>query len=703
MNKKGLYLLIAGLVIFGGAALLYVFWDRDEDKISPMVALETYDQSLLHAIMEMMGKPFDQLSTDEKMKALTRIVREGKEIPRIAAMRKLSEFAGEAAVMQTIISGIDDSIAGVAEEAIHVIHEKNIREATGALEAMIQRVSSAADATMPYSDITSLAVFGKMEQGDVKFDFKEYQQRFMSFSDSLVSEINLFLPKGADYYLSLPNFDNTWRDFESSALVEKFTEQPAYKDLADFEPTKDFFAMKELVDQKLSFLSKYLTPDRIFRDDLKFARYPSGKLLVTFAGKNLEIAQEVFSVLKSGKDGRQASEKNILGEKVTTVHVGRKIRMSFAQVGDYFILSDSPALLERSIITFKEKRQASITALPEFQQSYKELDPTGKTRFMYLFCKPTRMLKISGTANSSRYLKKIALDALQHLSGDSDASTKFTHEQPAAPERFTALLRTIPHSIIGFSVSKDWSSLDYWRYITAVKMQSSSALDSLKAGAGIDIGSDVLGKLDRGAFLAYAGVRYGADYESNVSATQFVIGVSSATPQMLVDPLTRVYTYLFRNPVQQEKYNGYDVFASQERAQNTDDEADTTNVTIEKLRDLPISPAFAIVDQSILLGMNATVLKHFIDAYKGGKPQYFSEKGFPKEVQELGVLRTGAFLDNFYSFLRRYSRRTTSFTDVQIEERLKPLISLLKANLSINGWAKEIQTIYHGQCTIDLK
>lgn len=704
MKTKRLPIIIGGICVLIIAGLIYFFRETDENKISRVVSIDSYESSLMNEIHERTGKLFDRLTESEKIQVLSNLSHLGTEHHRCAAVRKLISYAGISIADAAIIHGLNDSSSAVVEEAVHAIREKNIQSGGEALRNKIRQLSESHDASLPTGDISYAVLTGRTNHGDILFDYREYPGRLAPLDDSLVSEINLLLPQGGYYYCSFPNFDNNWRAFTRSTFMKRFAEQPAYHDLNGIAALQDFFHFKKIAEEKLGGLSKYFTPEKLFRDDLKFARYPEGKLLVTFSGKNIEIATALLSALQTfGKGKYNYSEHDVNGVRVVNIIIRPGRVLCFAHVGEYFVLSDSPALLDKSIQTYQSAREMSITALPSFQQSYKKLDLTGAKNFVCIFCEPSSALGLKGENRHSRYLIKIALDALGALQGKSVTLDDIVGKHPSMQsERFSALMKSIPSQVLSCDVISAMDVSLLWRYITQVRTVSAGALDSLESGTKVDMEKELISQFDAGGFISYSGIRYGADYESNLSAIQLVVGLTSANARTMSLPLSKVFQYLFRYPVIQEEYHGSVMYTTQ----NSDKDSDSrTEVRDEptKVRDLPISPGFAIMDNVVLLGMNAQVLRDHIDAYVGRKQQLYSQENNVTPLEHKFIFRTTTLLKDFYSFLRRYSRRTTQFTATEIEDRVKPLFSLLEMNLSVHGWIKEFHTISHGQLTLDMK
>lgn len=707
MKRKNIYYIIAGVVILIAAGIFYLLYDRDENKISPLVSIPSYNDRLMEEIKRRTEKSFESLSDQEKISVLRDIAMVGMETHRTAAIRLLMDFAGDPVVDQTFLRLLSDSTASVIEEAIYGIEKKKIHSCDQALSELIQRLYQRADASMPTTDIQYLTIIGKSEGGDIIFNAREYQERLAPLNDAKVSEINLFLPQGAYYYCSFPNFDNNWRSFRSSQFVKAFIEQPAYQDLQSLSFTEDFFRFKNIVDQKLGGLGKYFTPEKLFRDDLKYAVYPEGKLIVTFAGKNLEIATSMLKVFHSlGKDSYTFSQTEYHGAKVVHISYARgKRSISYAHAGDYFILSTSPSLLDRSLRTFYTERENSITTLPSFQQSYKAIDLTGEKNFLYMFFEPHSIIRMKGDNKRSKYLLKIALDGLSSLRGTNVTLEQIVGKEKRNDIRSTHLLRSIPKDIIAFDVIEKLQVEKIWKYITQVRMISPDALDSLQIGAHVIIEKEIIPFVNEGGFISYSGIRYGADYESNISAMQFVLGFSSPNVQNLSVSLSNLFQYLFRYPLSKEEYSGAAIYSIRKPEYSAEPESEDETQTTQNVpvKERPISPSFSVLDNILLIGMNPSVIKAHIDAYKGKSESQFSDGTMRELIEQKIIIRSGPFLKNFFSFLRRYARRTTRFTEIEIEERIKPLITLLETNQSIHGWFKELNTIYHGQITIDMK
>lgn len=696
MSKKKILFIILPILIVLAAAYWMFIYEYDADRVSPLVPLKSYAQRLDDAVRSRVGKSLSECSADERSGVLFEIARDPNPVLRVTAMRLLGTMAGTPNVDAFIVAALSDTLPAFVEEAIGAIAGKKITTADAELVSLVQRLATRPDAMVPLTDIGECAITGSMKNGDVVFDVHEQQQSRAPFDVDRVREINLFIPANPVYYLSFPNFDDRWREFVGSRFVERFVTQPAYGDLAQFKPLEDYFHFKAIIDEKLGALSKQFTPDRLFRDDLKFARYRSGRLIVTFAGKNIGVGLALMKTLESMGGKYALASSTIEGTTIRTIRSrGGSKSLSFAEAGDYLIMSDSPSLIEKSIRTFKSDRFSSITADPVFQSAYERFSAPDENRFLFAFARPTTALDVKGGQSVWRYVMKKALGALSSLR-DTEVTVETIVPQSQASNDGCDVLRFIPRESIGYLLSRSFRADDFLSYVSMARLTTQSALDSLQLGSGVLIARDLVPHFGRGGFISYSGIKYGVESERNLSAMQFVVGLRSTNASTLEQPLTRLFTFLFREQLRSEMYNGAKIFASQSSETYR---KDTTEA--EALRDLPISPAFALVDSVVLIGMNPAIVKDHIDTYRGARaPLAVGSESM--HVGQLLSIRSKPFLTNFYSFVARYARRTMQFSDREVEERVKPLFDVLAMNRSVHGWFKELQTIFHGQVTLDL-
>ncbi len=695
MKKYRLFILIGALLLVAAVAIWYFLRDRDEDRISPIVEVRSLHERLLAEVRSRSGREFSALTEPEKIAALTAIARSGSRDISPAAVRLLGEFSGTAAGAAAIVSCLEDSVYAVAAEALALIGRDRMTGASGAVRKKIASLASMPDAAVPFADVEYIAGTGRLKEGDLVFDFAEKQSTAQPIDDPRASEINLFLPRGAEYYFSFPNFDNRWEDFQNSAFMTAFRKQPAYEDLPGFGPLEEMYTFKSLIDRKLGSFSRFFTPEKMFRDDLKFARFPEGRLFVTFKGKNAELAEALAGILPAaGRERYRIARRQVQGCPVTEIGIRGGRRICFSTAGDYFLVADNPALIERSLVTFYATREQSLGAFPPFQQAYKQLDLRDRNTFCFLFADPSRALGFDGGAARSRYLLKRARNVLASLGGAQLRSD----DTPVAAERMS-IARAIPASHFACIVADDADPRLFWEYLRRNRATSATAIDSLERGSGVRLEGEIVGKLERGMFLSYEGIRYGADHESNVSVLKSVLGVSSPRAAELTAPVARLFRFLFRNAPVETTYAGWKI---QVCTSPNPPEAASGAAAAAQGEDL-LSPCFAVVDRGILFSLNASLLKEHLDAYRGAAPSAFPNGFTGEKVSEKILIRTAPLLRNAYSFLARYARRTTRFTDREIRDRIQPFFALLESNLSVHGWFKEYDGIYHGQITLDMK
>ncbi len=705
--KKRRYFIIGTSILLAVALFFLIrsILSEDKNRISRMVGVESYEVSFLEAIQAKTGKPYAQLSEGEKMAVLASMLRSDDFANRVIAVRYLSGSPNRSAAVESIVPVLWDESLEVVEEAVFALKRIGDSRALAALKKLVETVSEKPDASIPLSEIQTVSVVGGEEGDDLVFRINELQRDSVSLSDSLVYEINLLVPTGYDYYIYFPNFDNNWEKFVNSKFVSKYVELDAYRDLQTLSWTHDFFEFKALIDEHLGSFSQYFSPDRLFRDDFKIIKYEDGYLFVTFAGRNIEVATALIDIArKLGASKYEVSERQFQGTAITSIKgVGANRTVSYSRIGDYFVFSNSESLVERSLNTFFSRGRLSITHDPLFQAAYRTVEHRGEKCFLFGYFNPTKFFGVKGEAHSSAYIQKIALQAISSIVAYEVTMknlAEVTGAQPTAPSvqptSFADMLRFIPKDVIGFGVSKNAELRKYWDYVLNVRSIKPEALTTIERAAQTKIERDIVNCFGDRLFISCSGIHYStAEGSPNFSALKLVVGMDLIRKERLESNVDRLFNYLFRSSVTVEEYKGCNLHSSGAQVYG---KTGGPNVT-----DNPIAPSFAAVDNFLLLGMNRSLVRQAIDVYRGSQPSVPIEFASDQSSATYLVLFTKPFLDDAFRFLRLYSTRSGAFSDLDVEQKVKPFFSLLEMNKQVTANFSESHGRLNGMVRVEMK
>lgn len=649
------------------------------------------------------------------MAVLASMMRSDDFVNRVVTVRYLSGSPNRSASVESIVPMLWDESLEVVEEAVFALKHIGDTRGLAALKKLVETVSEKSDASIPLSEIQTVSVVGKEEDDDLVFRINELQRDSVSLSDSSVYEINLLVPTGYDYYIYFPNFDNNWEKFVNSKFASKFVELDAYRDLQTLPWTHDFFEFKALIDEHLGSFSQYFSPDRLFRDDFKIIKYEDGYLFVTFAGRNIEVATALIDIArKLGASKYEVSERQLQGTTITSIKgVGVNRTVSYSRVGDYFVFSNSESLVERSLNAFFSRGRQSITHDPLFQAAYRTVDHRGEKCFLFGYFNPTRFLGLKGESRGSAYIQKIALQAISSIVGyevtkpeaypplaEMKNLAEVTGAQQTVPSvqptSFADMLRFIPKDVIGFGVSKNAELRKYWDYVLNVRSIKPEALTTIERAAQTKIERDIVNCFGDRLFISYSGIHYStAEGSPNFSALKLVVGMDLIRKEKLETNLDRLFNYLFRSSVTVEEYKGCNLHSSGAQVYS---KTGGPNVT-----DNPIAPSFAAVDNFLLLGMNRSLVRQAIDVYRGSQPSMPVEFASDQYSATYLVLFTKPFLDDAFRFLRLYSTRSGVFSDLDVEQKVKPFFSLLEMNKQVTANFSDSHGRLNGTVRVEMK
>lgn len=685
-NKKATIYVISGLATLLVVFAVYFFLDFDSDKISRKVNIDSYNSYFDKYVKSEFSKSFNDFSEKEKIEIIKKISGLNNTFLKMVAVRNLSKTGKENFDKDLYSSFLNSSDVRVASEAIDDIKNIDSETAKELLDEFINSKSDLCENPSIYANYDGFSIYGK---NDKKKHLKliEYNNESLNFDETSVYEINLLIPSGPLFFASFPNFDDNWSDFASSKLISKFAKTEAYEDLKKVSLFSDYFRIKNLIDESAGFLSSKAEPDKLFRDDLKFAKYADGNLLVTFAGKNIEMFSKMIELVKlKGKTGYTVTDENFNGFNVTKIGKGSAKNIYFATVSDYFVLSDSRDLINKSIEAFSKDNSKSITFDVSFRSDYEKTDLSGSEDFAFM---RIGMDYFTTVANRDMFLLRKAISLAQNLkisiAGTEQIKEKLFNYNPGLEE--TAKFINDETSALLIT-----NSTDPFRLFVEESMNSEDAsFKKLEKKLGINLKQDIFGSFSKTFLLAFSGIDYMRSPSETYATPKLLVVLNLTKPQGIESGLEKLLGELTKRKPAVVYHNGTKIsdYSTSAGEGFQLDEKGSKKV------------CYALFKNFLLFGSNPDILKNALDNYNSGKTN-LSIAGFANSDYSKLEIRTGKFLQDYFKYLSKYSTKSTLFNEFEVERKIKPLFDLLQSIGTLEYIAKMDNYSYSGEITLDL-
>ncbi len=664
-------------VVLAAVLAIYFFVFQRADRVSPVVSIVSYEQSFRREVTARTGLSFASLPASKKLAVIDDILDDGPPAARVAAVRRLSDAGTGPGVAEVARKALRDTLVEVAEEAVALFGKPGFAAYSSILEAYRDSLRRIPESSIPLSGIGYVAAYGGFDGEDITWKFREFQGSRQVLDDSLAYEINLFLPRGADAYFSFPNFDDWWEEFTGWDFAQALFELKAYSDLKNVRPFSALFAVSDKFSRELGPLADFLSPADLFRDDAKLALFGKRFLVVTFAGKNVEVARALLPLLAK-KGGMKIDEEYIDGGDIQVLRKGGRTVAAVAVRGDYLVGGNDLALVRKALDAYANPEQ-SVASLPVFRQAYGKLDVSGGDHFGFVFFRPAVLLEKESRAGGSGYLLRLAGNTL---------------EPERKPQPILDGLRALPSFLGSVACFRGVSFPDGWRYVVDVRAYSSRSLDSLQELAGVDVATALVPGLGDEMFVALEGVEEVKTSLARAFVPLGVIGFEIARPDSFRPAFRKFTDALLRQPARSVEYRGQVMFVA---SWNNDDE------DAGEPKPFPsYAPCYAVLGNTLMIASGPELMSRVIDTYRGDGHRFFQEP-VSRTVGGFFQERTGVVLKSLLGFFRKYSTRTQRFTYADVRDGIAPLYRLLSENNSIHGWWKERGGVLQGAVTVDMK
>lgn len=647
------FLLIALAVILCSAGLFagYVMWDYDPDNESPLVAAPSYLALFNKAARERAaGTDFDALEAPRKLRVLTELIAQhGNDPVREVALFKARELTDKDAALAMLRKELPNLRDEHFEVAIASIAALGTPKAQTFLDTTYKRLAADPAAHTPIGDYRTSTLTIAREEPDLTLAFEERSRVGADYAFDKTREIGLFFPSDPDYLFAMPNADDVLAAFDDSRFMKTLDGSPVPKDAWSLPMLRTLASLRGRLGETMGFLAPYFSPEKFFRDMVVIGKYKEEYLIASYKDKNVSVAEALVGIFsKLGKDFgiRQWTADGITIASVRNLKSGRTL--SYAVVGDYFVVATDTALIGRAAGTFKTDQAHSIAIDPVFAKSFGALDQSGDREIGFLWFNPTTYFGVTGsTVPTARHLAIVA-----RALGRATTTT----EGAAQAE---ALAARVPGVIGWSSFSGDDPTL-LWRYVVNVRSLGKNPIDSLARLAKMDIGKQIVPFLSRSLAIAYAGVDHlKQNYGYSNTAFNLVAAVPLHSVPARFDSTLRVFfgriTSLEYTPVI-DQGTGVRMWMASDT---------TTNDSL--LRERKLQPSFAIVNNALIVASTPGLLRTSVTALS--TPTASAASAYYCQ----GRISTDAFAENATKYVKGYLSHRDIYTPAEIASRIDPL------------------------------
>jgi hypothetical protein len=695
-RKKIIIISLVSICVLAIAYFLYKYLtDEDLDKISKKVTIASYESHFLKSIEKQFNKPYDQFDEQGKYDILKKMISDNNPVCRIVSARYLSKLSNKEKSLEVLAPAFNDKSPEVIEEAIFSLLSYPKEKVEPLLKDKMTEWNKDNSKDIPMNDILRVGILGSASKTKVDIAIEESLQNQINLNDGTVYEINLLIPKGYEYILSFPNFDDNWESLIDSKIISRFSKSDTYEDFKRIDYISSYFKVKKIIQDKVSFLSKYFVPERLFRDDLKVAKYGSDMLFVTFKGRNLELFTNLINVFKTSSDSKfYVQEDTYNNIKVVTIkNRANQNVLSYADISEYFICSASPELLKKSIDCFQTDNTKSATFDPNFQTDYNKLDVTGKNNFMFAFFQPSVVSGLKGEYNYSAYFVKISSVVLKKLLGDSYDLSPVLGNDYFSKERDENILRFFSKDILGFYFSNNAKPANFWNYVVNVRADVPETVAKFENQSKFKVKENIINKMTSPVMLGYSGIDYMKNIMDRFSSPKISFACKLKNSEKIELDLKEFFNYLFEKPVEKVMFEGYEINSSGPYTLNTETHQNVDN---------SLAPSYIVIDNYLLIGTNPGIIMNMIRTYKGSNPSIKDLNIFSDSPASKVFVNIGAFLTDYYKFLAKYSSKSSNFNQFEIENKIKPLFEILKLMKDLDYRSEMNDFQYKSKITLNI-
>jgi len=657
---------IIGLIVIG-YFLYSLFFDDDIDRISKKINIESYNDYFDKYSLKLVSKKYNDCNDNEKIFVIKKASESNDDVLKLVACRYLSLntfIKNNIDVYKSFLYSNNDYIV---LEAIY--NSKNIPKdlANSLLLEYLKKEENELSKVNFYDDYLGFSFIG-YNDNNLNIKISEFIPKQLDFNNKSVYEINLLVPDGFNYFFSFPNFDDNWEKFSDSKIIKKFVKLEAYEDFKKLDLTKDYYNFKKIVDDNANIFSDKFNISKLFRDDLKFAIYEDGFLIVTFKGKNIILLNTLFEILKKKNvKGYTINEDYFNNIKINILKKTSAKSFYFSEISDYFIISNSLELIKKSIESFTIDNKRSITFNPLFQKLYEQVDLTGKKNFLFGYFDNHKSKFHKG------FILKSILDVAEALRLDDNEYEKLKKSFYSKNDKFIELSRFITSETPVFYISNNF---DFKKNIINASSDK-KYFEELSKKTNLDIEKELLPKIDNNLLLLFNGIDYPKDSYDNLAISKIAAFFTINRNDNVENILYSLFSELTKQNPKIEYYYNTKIF----------------NYGEQKKYSLCIFKNFIIISN------NSNFLKLCLEKYD--KNELNSDV---KKIKDYNFsflkISINEFINEYLKYLSKYSSSSSLFGDFEVENKIKPLFEIMKQINSIDFISKLNQYYFFADLNI---
>lgn len=644
------FFLITLGVLFGASALLalYVVWHPDPDDISPEVDAVSFRQQFDATVLKRAGKTWAELPDAGKLKTLGDLIGSANETDpvREVALYEIRNMADKDAAFEIVHRNLANLKPDLYEVGVTSVNMLNTPKSTAYLNKLYATLLADPYAQTPMAGYRTGSLVARTDpaSGELRLAFNEQSRTGADYTIAKARQIALLLPGNPTHVLAFPNFDDVLDRFNDSRFVKSLKGSPVGQDAWTLPLLRSIAALRERLTEDVGFMAPYFAPERLFRDHLLIGNYNGQFLLVSYKDKNASVAETLMKIFESlGKD-YGVKRWQSAGFAVSGVFNKKNNRsLSYATVGDYFVISTDTALMTRSLQTYTTGKGSSVAIDPGFNKAYGALDMTGQVDVGFAWINPTEYFAVQGSQMPAARRLAIVARTLGKPLNETAATAADLHSVPG---------------IIATAELGGQSMGSFWTYITGVRTVGKKTQDSLRKITGVDVGKQIIPYLGFPVTLGYAGTQYlrsGNGYSNTGFHVLLAVPLKNAPAnfdQTLLTFFKRSAKLAYKR---EEGQSGGKVWIASDTTLERNDTALATH---------GFQPSFAITNDGLLLvAATPWLLRRAMAAHTMAAGPEFMR----------GTVHLDSLAFNAEQYLRPYLKSTDRYTPEEINTRLEPM------------------------------
>ncbi|MCI0694561.1 DUF3352 domain-containing protein [candidate division KSB1 bacterium] len=700
--KKPYYYLITAAAVVAAIVLFLFLWKGQqltstkakapatEEAREPQIVLRELqpvkadEEKFFEAVRRLAGTALDSLSEEQKLDALLRLAGDTEATNRLLAVQKLGEMeTADNRRVEKLIARLKDENAWVIEAAVLALTRLRPPEAVEPLRQLYVELQKQPQAEyVPFANTTLMAVHGQINAANEKNDFTFQLTSFAKSDHGQAGALNdrekiaLFILPDFEMCWSLPNFQDNWEKLQSSKFAKQLVQLQAWQDFKAAAPFNRFFKFQEKLNAELgSWGGQFNALTDPMGDEVYVAIYPASEgnnvLLVTPANLKTQAVNTALKALGKVRSGEMTIEKQeYRGQSLFQISVDKKASLfHYAVVDGYLVIADDRRLLVRAIASYLNKDESSLAFQAALRQS---LPRVGKTSFLAGYVAPEKFFGVEKSRQISSTLAATVESTLREITGEAVTilpDSPSAAAVAAAPIIEAQMLHFIPANAIFSYATTAINPQPFWHYVTTMRAEK-EAIKAFETRSNLNLARDLISKMGNQLLYFFAGI----DTTGPRFFWRQLLGARLHDTKGVEQYGKRLLTYLYspKEDIQIEEYNGTRIYYVK------------SPTTFE--------PNFAIVDGYLLMAFDRPTLRAAIDAGQKRTESIAQNSDFVAARSSLNVdenslayFNAENFLDNYRSYLLAYDRVTNLFDQSDLQMRIDPLFTLIKATAEIGA------------------